>query len=138
MLNIEPKVKASEHFVIGLRFAIVTNPQNISINNSSPFFIDKLDDNGMMSFIPTLDYYLNNKRHQPYLGLGLGYYLFNNMDVSNRNNGTTDVLEGIVKNQLGFLLRSGIKIGKMRYGFCLLYTSPSPRDGATSRMPSSA
>ena len=23
-------------------------------------------------------------------------------------------------------------------GFCLLYTSPSPRDGATSRMPSSA
>ena len=25
-----------------------------------------------------------------------------------------------------------------RYGHCLLYTSPSPRDGATSRMPSSA
>ena len=24
------------------------------------------------------------------------------------------------------------------YGTCLLYTSPSPRDGATSRMPSSA
>ena len=24
------------------------------------------------------------------------------------------------------------------YQFCLLYTSPSPRDGATSRMPSSA
>ena len=27
--------------------------------------------------------------------------------------------------------------GKRYYG-CLLYTSPSPRDGATSRMPSSA
>ena len=25
-----------------------------------------------------------------------------------------------------------------KYNFCLLYTSPSPRDGATSRMPSSA
>ena len=24
------------------------------------------------------------------------------------------------------------------YGFCLLYTSPSPRDGLLSRMPSSA
>ena len=24
------------------------------------------------------------------------------------------------------------------YCYCLLYTSPSPRDGATSRMPSSA
>ena len=27
---------------------------------------------------------------------------------------------------------------KARYGFCLLYTSPSPRDGLLSRMPSSA
>ena len=29
-------------------------------------------------------------------------------------------------------------IDKDYYGNCLLYTSPSPRDGATSRMPSSA
>ena len=29
-------------------------------------------------------------------------------------------------------------IKKMGYYYCLLYTSPSPRDGATSRMPSSA
>ena len=28
--------------------------------------------------------------------------------------------------------------GNYRYLTCLLYTSPSPRDGATSRMPSSA
>ena len=27
---------------------------------------------------------------------------------------------------------------KLGFWFCLLYTSPSPRDGATSRMPSSA
>ena len=27
---------------------------------------------------------------------------------------------------------------KRQYRICLLYTSPSPRDGATSRMPSSA
>ena len=29
------------------------------------------------------------------------------------------------------------KLGKLGW-ICLLYTSPSPRDGATSRMPSSA
>ena len=29
-------------------------------------------------------------------------------------------------------------IGTFVIGTCLLYTSPSPRDGATSRMPSSA
>ena len=32
---------------------------------------------------------------------------------------------------------SGVKKNQM-YKYCLLYTSPSPRDGATSRMPSSA
>ena len=31
-----------------------------------------------------------------------------------------------------------IKLSKDGYYDCLLYTSPSPRDGATSRMPSSA
>ena len=29
-------------------------------------------------------------------------------------------------------------VNSMVYDICLLYTSPSPRDGATSRMPSSA
>ena len=32
----------------------------------------------------------------------------------------------------------GGKIGLMRGNVCLLYTSPSPRDGLLSRMPSSA
>ena len=38
------------------------------------------------------------------------------------------------------LLNNGIKleIPKARYKFCLLYTSPSPRDISGSRMPSSA
>ena len=31
-----------------------------------------------------------------------------------------------------------ITIARAKCGVCLLYTSPSPRDGATSRMPSSA
>ena len=33
---------------------------------------------------------------------------------------------------------SGVKFIPGKYYYCLLYTSPSPRDGATSRMPSSA
>ena len=36
------------------------------------------------------------------------------------------------------LFIDGSKIKVTRLGICLLYTSPSPRDGATSRMPSSA
>ena len=32
----------------------------------------------------------------------------------------------------------GVQPDEAQFNFCLLYTSPSPRDGATSRMPSSA
>ena len=116
LLNIEPKVKASENTVIGLRFGIAINPQKISVNNNSSFFIDELDDNGIISFVPTFDYYLNDNKYRPYIGLGLGYYLFNDIDISDRNNGSTDVLVGSVKNQLGFLLRGGFEIRNIRYG----------------------
>ena len=36
------------------------------------------------------------------------------------------------------LMPKRVKRRKQFRGSCLLYTSPSPRDGATSRMPSSA
>ena len=42
----------------------------------------------------------------------------------------TDKLWKFIKSSLGTLYR--------RYSFCLLYTSPSPRDRQKSRMPSSA
>lgn len=116
LLNIEPKVKASENTVIGLRFGIAINPQKISIDNNSSFYIDELDDNGIMSFVPTFDYYLNDNKYRPYIGLGLGYYLFSDLDISDRNNGSTDVLIGSIKNQLGFLLRVGFEIRNMRCG----------------------
>ena len=35
---------------------------------------------------------------------------------------------------LGFIIKEGMEL----VGDCLLYTSPSPRDGLLSRMPSSA
>ena len=38
---------------------------------------------------------------------------------------------------LFFSLLTGILVGALA-GYCLLYTSPSPRDGLLSRMPSSA
>ena len=114
LLNIEPHVKASEKTVIGLRFGIAVNPQKINIDNDSSFFIDELDDNGIISFVPTFDYYFNINRIKPYLGLGTGYYVFNNIDVSNRNTAIT--VEGNVKNQLGFLIRGGLQLGNTRFG----------------------
>ena len=47
----------------------------------------------------------------------------------NLKNKKTDILDSL---DLTYLLQ------KEEYKYCLLYTSPSPRDGLLSRMPSSA
>ena len=50
-----------------------------------------------------------------------------------RQTQTTKVAQiALVKNENGHIVE------KERYDFCLLYTSPSPRDRQKSRMPSSA
>ncbi len=114
LFNIEPHVKVSENMFIGLRFGISINPQKIEIDNTSSFFVDDLDDNGIISLLPTFDFYLTDKQYRPYVGVGLGYYIFNNIDVS--MNGSTEILEGSVNNQPGFLVRGGLEIGKTRLG----------------------
>ena len=43
-----------------------------------------------------------------------------------------------VEGAMNAVMVQGDAVGTTLYYGCLLYTSPSPRDGATSRMPSSA
>ena len=60
------------------------------------------------------------------------------MKVITENNGIYSGLVRIKKNQGGFGVNiTGNKLNLM-WRACLLYTSPSPRDLSTSRMPSSA
>ena len=47
------------------------------------------------------------------------------------------VFEGVVIARKGKKISETVTVRKISYG-CLLYTSPSPRDLSTSRMPSSA
>jgi hypothetical protein len=116
LLNLEPKVKISKNAVIGMRFGMALNSQKFKNIDRSQFLIDNLDDYGVLSFIPTFDYYLNENKYRPYIGLGLGYYLFfDDLDVLTPN-GSTEVLKGSTKNQVGFLLRGGFEVGNIRYG----------------------
>ena len=115
LLNIEPKIKSSENTVIGLRFGVALNSQKFKNIDSSQFFIDDQNDNAVISFVPTFDYYLNENNYCLYIGIGLGYYLWSYIDVSRRN-GSVDVLEGSVNDQVGFLLRGGFELGNTRLG----------------------
>src|SRR5680860_170584 len=61
------------------------------------------------------------------LALGL-----RNMDLV-----TLDFYAGSVEMPLVYLLAAFVLVGMVMVWACLLYTSPSPRDGLLSRMPSS-
>ena len=55
--------------------------------------------------------------------------------------GQQPVVTKAKKSVAGFKIRDGMPVGlavTLRKKFCLLYTSPSPRDATLSRMPSSA
>lgn len=72
-----------------------------------------MNDNAVISLMPTFDYYLNDNFTHPYFGIGLGYYLFSSVIIANPSENVT---EGTVNNQLGLLLRGGIEWGKTRIG----------------------
>lgn len=115
LLNIEPHIKISNNKLIGFRFGIALNTAKFKTNDSSQFIINDQDTNGVISFLPTFDYYLNEDNYRPYIGLGIGYYLFNYSDVSRRN-GSSEILEGRVDNQFGVLIRTGFQINNIRIG----------------------
>ncbi len=113
MLNVEPFIEISSNKVIGLRFGLALNPQRFETNDSSQFFFDDVNDNAILSFMPTFDHYFNENYTRPYLGMGFGYYVFSSVDIANPSGGIT---EARIDNQLGFLLRGGVHWGKTKFG----------------------
>lgn len=110
LLNLEPHIKIGESGVIGLRFGLALNSQKFLEANNSQFNIAENNDHAVISFLPTFDYYLNKSKNQPYLGIGLGYYLLSQITLSNPSE------EGSVDNQVGLLLRGGLKLRRTRLG----------------------
>ena len=114
-LNVEPNIKISYNTVFGLRFGATVNSLSLENYSSTQFMINEESNNGVISFVPTFDYYLNENYTRPYLGLGIGYYLLvGYLDVSPV--GSVNVLEGSVNDQAGFLLRGGFELGKTKLG----------------------
>jgi opacity protein-like surface antigen len=115
--NVEPQFDFSENTVIGLRIGLAINPQKFEITDPSQFDIDWENDNGLISFVPTFDYYFLKDDFRPYLGVGVGYYLLSDIDVSQTgSNPNQGIIEVGVKNKVGFLFRGGIALNKLRFG----------------------
>ncbi len=120
--NVEPKVKVVDNFFVGLRFGVVVNATRYENNDVFQFNIDDEFDNGVISFVPNVDYYLEDLRlkeniYRPYLGVGLGYYLTSDVEVFRLGGGNPEEpLEVSIKKLVGFLLRGGFEMRKLRVG----------------------
>ena len=80
-----------------------------------------------------VDFQFKNKEYSADLGqLALDIPFQHNKYL----NHYTDISQ--IKTSLEFEIRKLVKEKREYYSGCLLYTSPSPRDGLLSRMPSSA
>lgn len=114
-LTIEPKVKVLEKIFIGLRIGATLNSQTFENNANSQYIIHEEYDHGIISFVPTFDYYLSESDFRPYLGLGLGFHLLSDVDVS-LVTAYKDTFEVRASKQIGLLLRAGLEPGKLRLG----------------------
>jgi len=113
--NLEPKLKLSKNSIIGLRIGAASNSQRVLTIDPNRFFVNNEVDNSgntTISFIPTFDYYLNNKNIRPYLGFGIGYYFLNTSKEGFFMTNPFDGQELSINNKVGFLLRSGFDLGK--------------------------
>lgn len=116
-LKVEPKLKVLQNVYMGVRFGLTLNPQKFEIDNSSQFYINEEDDHGVISFVPTFDYYLNQNNFRPYLGLGIGIYVLSDIDAFPiAANPSDDEFIIRVNNQIGILFRGGFELGKLRFG----------------------
>ena len=79
----------------------------------------------------------------PFFNHGAGLYVGEGVNLSVENsiitaNEATGFGGGLVSAGNLTLMHTTVQSNTAQYGGCLLYTSPSPRDGLLSRMPSSA
>ena len=118
-VNIEPRVQVMKKAIAGVRIGVSVNSDIISLNQDRAYFIDPKDDNGLISLVPTFDYYLNEKKNRPFLGLGIGYCIFNDVDFTDRSNGDRNNLTVKTEDKVGMLIRGGLEIQNLR--LCVEY-----------------
>lgn len=120
LFNLEPRLKFTNNTAMGLRFGVTANSLAYRNADTLQFHINEISGNGVISIIPTFEYYFNEKDFHPFAGLGLGPYLLASfLDVTEyyTPENPTTLHEVHVKDQWGVLLRGGMQSQKIRLTF---------------------
>ena len=71
---------------------------------------------GMTTILPTGTYRFSDGNVTPYVGVGLGMYIIDAVDLSVTVGGITTTVEGESSSEFGFAPRAGVYIGRMNLG----------------------
>ena len=82
--------------------------------------------------------YAPQETEYPYIVLEMSSERFNPVLTGDTDLAEADIYLHIISNQSRSITTNASEIVRINLFTCLLYTSPSPRDGLLSRMPSSA
>lgn len=118
-LKVEPKISVAENTLLGLRMGITFNSHQFEDADLFAFMIDKMINNAILSFVPSLDYYWNTDKYDLYLGFGAGVQVETYEIEAFRTFATNPaerVVKGQVKKRPSLLLRGGVERAKWRYG----------------------
>lgn len=113
-------MKSSESTTIGLRIRGAINYQKVRTADSFYFLIDNNlginNVNTVLSFLATFDYYYKKSNASPYFGLGVGYHFLGSVKDVYVLDVPFEQVETSVNNKLGFLLRWGLNLHKVKVG----------------------
>ncbi|MFK8104062.1 MAG: hypothetical protein AB8G15_16130 [Saprospiraceae bacterium] len=117
-LTLEPKLRVFENTFLGLRCGATLNSHTFDNKDNTQFNISDEGESAVVSFVPNFDYYFDGNSLGFYAGVGLGFYLMSDIDVSRAIviNTSEDVFEIRVNKRIGLLLRGGVEFGKLRFG----------------------
>jgi len=73
---------------------------------------------GLLSILPTGTYRFSENKVTPYAGLGLGFYIFDAVDISFTDpfTGQRETISGESETEFGFAPRAGVYIGRLNLG----------------------
>lgn len=114
LFAIEPKYAVIDLLAIGFRYEAAATAHEYNINNSN-----QSNGKANTSYFLTSDYYFSNKSFRPFVGGGVGLFVFANFDSSNIFNlfPTDSSYHSIpTTSKFGFMVRAGFEASHFRLG----------------------
>jgi outer membrane protein X len=111
VLYVEPASNVTDNIRLGMRLGLALLAKNIETTGDTV----EADLGANTSYLGTFDYIFDTGTgFVPYIGLGLGYYRFANINFESNDTSDSFILDA--SGKFGGMIRTGFESGKFRFG----------------------